>query len=228
MDLTLSPIDQARVHQLLLVAPEPGALLPRPAIEAIARLVPCDAVGVVETDHGVLLRAVELSPDGRFGPGYRCCDDTLPVGLFQVAAFPPDDEDLAVLRAEGWSDELRLGFSAGPGTVVQLSAQRDKGCFSERDVVMLRMLAPALGRLMRTGARLASTPALSASEHRVLELVAAGGSNRDVAEHLSVSVATVRKHLENTYRKLGVGSRTAAVAALREPAPVRDQVSRFG
>ncbi len=54
---------------------------------------------------------------------------------------------------------------------------------------------------------------------RVLELVAAGGSNRDVADHLSVTVATVRKHLEHSYRKLGVSNRTAAVAALTPTLP---------
>ena len=42
--------------------------------------------------------------------------------------------------------------------------------------------------------------------------VAAGGSNRDVAATLTISEATVRRHLANIYVKLGVGSRTSAAA----------------
>ena len=44
----------------------------------------------------------------------------------------------------------------------------------------------------------------------MLALVARGASNREVAEELYVTVHTVRKHLENAYRKLGVTNRTAA------------------
>ncbi len=56
---------------------------------------------------------------------------------------------------------------------------------------------------------------LSSAERQVLDLVARGASNQDVADQLSVSEATVRKHLEHTYRKLGVTNRTAAAALLR-------------
>lgn len=71
---------------------------------------------------------------------------------------------------------------------------------------------------MTTPARLSGDVGLSGCELRVLELVASGASNREVAQRLCVSVATVRKHLEHSYRKLGVTNRTAAVAALeRDP-----------
>jgi ATP/maltotriose-dependent transcriptional regulator MalT len=45
----------------------------------------------------------------------------------------------------------------------------------------------------------------------VLDLVAAGATNDAVAEALVVSPGTVKKHLDNIYTKLGVGSRVAAV-----------------
>ena len=47
----------------------------------------------------------------------------------------------------------------------------------------------------------------------MLQLLATGRSNADIAADLYVSVATVRKHLEHAYRKLGVHSRMAAVIA---------------
>ncbi len=72
------------------------------------------------------------------------------------------------------------------------------------------MLEPAIGRLVRSCAGKAQNGSLSASERRVLALVANGASNREVAEELYVTVHTVRKHLEHAYRKLGVTNRTAA------------------
>jgi DNA-binding CsgD family transcriptional regulator len=59
---------------------------------------------------------------------------------------------------------------------------------------------------------------LTPAEHRVLDLVAQGASNKEAAECLFVTVATVRKHLEHAYRKLGVTNRTAAVMAVRSTA----------
>jgi len=46
--------------------------------------------------------------------------------------------------------------------------------------------------------------------------VAAGYSNKEIAEDLVVAVSTVKKHINNIYSKLGVGSRTQAVAKARE------------
>jgi DNA-binding CsgD family transcriptional regulator len=46
-------------------------------------------------------------------------------------------------------------------------------------------------------------------------MVAQGASNREAAEELYITVHTVRKHLENAYRKLGVTNRTAAALQLR-------------
>ncbi|MDI3491855.1 MAG: hypothetical protein PWP11_3132, partial [Thauera sp.] len=53
---------------------------------------------------------------------------------------------------------------------------------------------------------------LTQREMDVLEWVARGKTNRDVAEILGMSPRTVNKHLEHIYEKLGVETRTAAVA----------------
>jgi DNA-binding NarL/FixJ family response regulator len=57
---------------------------------------------------------------------------------------------------------------------------------------------------------------LSARELEVLDLVASGSSNTDIARRLHLSETTVKSHLAHIYPKLGVNSRTAAVAAARK------------
>ncbi|MFE9934355.1 response regulator [Streptomyces sp. NPDC005533] len=73
-------------------------------------------------------------------------------------------------------------------------------------------LAPAVAlRLMdrmRTPAE-----ALTKRELEVLQLVADGLSNQQISKRLFLSQATVKSHLVHVYAKLGVDSRTAAVAA---------------
>jgi DNA-binding CsgD family transcriptional regulator len=54
---------------------------------------------------------------------------------------------------------------------------------------------------------------LTRREREVLSWVARGKTNAQVAELLWLSPSTVRKHLENVYPKLGVNTRTAAVAS---------------
>jgi LuxR family maltose regulon positive regulatory protein len=58
--------------------------------------------------------------------------------------------------------------------------------------------------------------ALSERELEVLNLVAKGYSNRQIAEALYVTLGTVKKHLNNIFGKLQVKNRTQAVASARE------------
>src|SRR5699024_1834055 len=50
----------------------------------------------------------------------------------------------------------------------------------------------------------------------VLQVVAGGSSNHEIDQELMLSEATVKSHLVHIYDKLGVRSRTSAVAAARE------------
>jgi len=75
-------------------------------------------------------------------------------------------------------------------------------------------LAPAVASRLMARMR-APRVSLSAREIEVLRLVADGASNADVAARLHITDATVKTHLVHVFSKLGVTSRTAAVARAR-------------
>lgn len=80
-------------------------------------------------------------------------------------------------------------------------------------------LAPAVST--RLNASREAGDRLTAREAEVLTLVAEGRSNRDIGRALFLSEATVKSHLVHIFTKLGVGSRTAAVARARELGAIR-------
>src|SRR4051794_23563565 len=75
------------------------------------------------------------------------------------------------------------------------------------------VLSPAVaGRLMGQ-VRTPGAEALSSRELEVLQLVAAGETNREAARALFISEATIKTHLLHIYAKLEVRDRASAVAA---------------
>jgi DNA-binding NarL/FixJ family response regulator len=60
----------------------------------------------------------------------------------------------------------------------------------------------------------AAVQPLTTRQRELLRLVAAGLDNIAIARQLGLSPGTVRKHLENAFTRLGVSSRTAAIAKL--------------
>ena len=90
---------------------------------------------------------------------------------------------------------------------------------SEAAQIFERLPAPlwaerARRELSRIGGRRVSDGALTETERRVVELVAAGRSNNEVARELVVSTKTVEWNLTKVYRKLGVHSRAELAARL--------------
>src|SRR5262249_23321691 len=57
---------------------------------------------------------------------------------------------------------------------------------------------------------------LTRREQEVLRLLAEGASNQEIASQLVISLATVKKHVSNLLGKLGVESRTQAIARARD------------
>jgi LuxR family maltose regulon positive regulatory protein len=128
---------------------------------------------------------------------------------------------LALAEPEGY---IRIFVEEGPPMAELLSevleAQQRGRLDSLRRVPAhyLRKVLAALERDATGTARPATDlpEALSERELEVLQLIAAGKSNRRIASELFVGVGTVKTHLNNLYRKLDSHSRTQAVARARE------------
>jgi DNA-binding CsgD family transcriptional regulator len=107
--------------------------------------------------------------------------------------------------------------------LVSFVLNRASAAFTDHERDLLELVRPHLANLYRLGVaadrvrevptdvkfNVAAVP-LTAREREVLDWVAAGKTNRDIAAILGASPRTVEKHLERIYEKLGVETRTAA------------------
>jgi DNA-binding NarL/FixJ family response regulator len=123
----------------------------------------------------------------------------------------PGVKVLAIVPHDRASD-VDEALLAGACVALDRTAERDDIAAAVRQIFQpaffLARRAPELGpRAARGKARL---PGLTRREEEILKLVAQGRSNGQVAETLWVTKQTVKFHLSNIYRKLGVANRTEA------------------
>jgi DNA-binding CsgD family transcriptional regulator len=122
-------------------------------------------------------------------------------------------------QPQGIEHELMLtlpaapGKTSGPGRTLRLFLFRGPGTdFCEADRALLTLLRPHLYQAyLDAERRRRPLPQLTARHWQLLDLLAAGHTNAQIARRLGLSEGTVRTHLENLYRRLHVCSRTAAV-----------------
>lgn len=132
--------------------------------------------------------------------------------------------EFAAMSDPNISKVIQMRIPGSTGTHWSLAVGRGGRDYLERDCLMLDAVRPSLvayeahRALAATIAGLLavrdSVPSdgLSPRENEILDLVAGGATNADIATSLWIAPATVKKHLENIYAKLEVGSRTAALA----------------
>jgi DNA-binding CsgD family transcriptional regulator len=130
--------------------------------------------------------------------------------------YPPD------IHRRWWPPdfpgEIIVPFPLRGAEYESLALFRERRDFSDRELMLLALLRPHLWEMRRRIQRhQAGIPELSARQREILRLVAHGYTNAEIARRLFVAESTVRKHLENIYERLGVGTRTAAVAAAFPP-----------
>jgi DNA-binding NarL/FixJ family response regulator len=103
---------------------------------------------------------------------------------------------------------LELGADA----YVVKRAEPEDLVFAIRQALSPAVYQVTTGPVRLPGGRAAPQVPLTRREHEILRLVAEGCSNAEIAARLSIKEPTVKSHLWRLYRKIGVRSRTAAVA----------------
>lgn len=233
----LSFLEQAHANESL--APLPGLLDP------LARLVNCSHAGFFEVDqerHVLSERQVSSGyklPWNGVPAEFWTCTRTVqlhrrklasgagPVVLSEVfeRRLRLSREWNPNLRDGGSLDEIHVDVDPPRRWRAQLGVFGTQD-FGERERLILRLVRPHLEAVYRAAGirrRLASltgslderADALTPREREVMRRVDQGLSNAEIARVLVVELSTVRKHLEHVYDKLGVRSRTAALAKLR-------------
>lgn len=236
MRAMLDVVDEAR-H------PTTGEIPPLPLLSGLGQLIPCDIAEFSEID--LPTRRVLASQAVEYGGHYPEPDDTLwwrwkhqhphcadverSHGYIDVAQLSDymgirDFRNLALYSEymRPFVNMIVLALPTAPGRIRMYHFSRERTQpFTDRDRLTLQLLRPHINTIYREAARRRREPVqLTPRELDVLRAVANGLSTEAIARQFVVSTSTIRKHLENVFRKLDVSSRTAAVARIfPEPEP---------
>ncbi|MBD0748031.1 response regulator transcription factor [Streptomyces sp. CBMA152] len=161
-------------------------------------------------------RAVELTAEGGFD--VVLMDLQFGTGLHGSAATAaitarPGAPRVLVLTTYDTDADILAAVEAGASGYLLKDAPPEELAAAVRTAAAGQSaLAPAVAHRLMDRMR---TPAeaLTRRELEVLQLVGDGLSNQQISKRLFLSQATVKSHLVHIYAKLGVESRTAAVAA---------------
>lgn len=132
------------------------------------------------------------------------------IAVLVLTMLEGDDSIFAALRA-GARGYLLKGAD-------RAEIERSLDAASRGEVVFSAAIAERVLSFFAGGSRRDAGPfsALTAREHEVLDLVARGLTNAEVARRLFVSDKTVRNHVSNVFAKLHVAGRAEAVARARD------------
>ena len=125
------------------------------------------------------------------------------------------DPSLKVIVLSASDDPQRINgaFAAGAVAYVVKTAHPDDLASAVRQALDRSVFLPEAQPVVSaapTRQQEHDAPILTRREHEILQLVAEGHSNAELARMLWVTEQTVKFHLSNIYRKLGVPNRTGA------------------
>lgn len=230
----------AEAHDAELPARFTPALLAR-----FASIVGCDGAAFFEVDHPTRIVSERVTTSTRPWDGipdevWSCTRTTVlqqrkvasgsgPLMLSEVfhRALRRSPEFNPNFRDSSAVDEIHVDLDPPRRWNAEFAVYAGRD-FGPRERLLLEIARPHLAAVYRTWklrralakANASSEQALAVltpREQEVMLCVADGLSNAAIAQVLVIAPNTVRKHLEHVYEKLGVHSRTAAVARLSQP-----------
>lgn len=169
---------------------------------------------------------------GRLGPDVVLMDLRMPEldGVAATAEIRRRHPDVQVLVVTTYDTDADIYAAIDAGAVGYLlkDARRDELYAAIRAASRGETaLAPKVAARVLDQMRGADSTTPTRRELEVLQLVAAGRRNRDIASELHIGEATVKSHLLHLYDKLGVDDRTHAVTVALERGILRlDQQGR--
>jgi len=169
-------------------------------------------LGHVNARTGTIKAAVEAAPDVILVDDLEGSDEAIEL----VARITGEQERAAVivLSTSMEPDWLDAMFAAGAAGVISKATHPAALATLVRETIDGHVVHVYKSSGVARTARPATVPAdqtpLTTRELEVLQLVASGATNGEIARKLWVTEQTVKFHLSNVYRKLAVGNRTEA------------------
>lgn len=170
-------------------------------------------VGEAEDGEDAVRKAQALKPDlvlmDLMMPGLDGADATA-----QIKAARSDTQVL-ILTSFGDSAHLNRALANGAGGAITKTMPKEALISAIRDVAAgTRVIAPEIHQALDEGNML---PELTPRQLDILDLLARGFTNKDMARLFGLSTAGIKFHLLTIFRKLDVENRSEAVAvALRK------------
>jgi RNA polymerase sigma factor (sigma-70 family) len=205
-------------RQLVVVVADANSVFRSGLVGVLARETDIRAVPATTTEMlnslvdefrpAVVLADVDLPPGGGVEAIVRVKRRAPMTETVAIATAPDREVVLAVVRAGARGIIERTVHSSSLARIVRRAASGEITLPRHHFGYVLDELARAERRV---DANTALTP-LSSREREVLALIGKGRRNREIAEILSISELTVKRHVHNMLEKLQVPTRAAAVS----------------
>lgn len=197
------------------------------ALEALSKLIPFDCAALCRAEAGSLVPVAATGYRDTVGSSvgreeYRSEQRSMGMDISGAALrfgdLPSRGRHTFTVRELAWPAGLKDGMGMSLRSQngrflghIALNAATE-GTFSEDHRDLLTFLNRPLGRTVVeiVPTAMPSDFGLTSRELTVLDLIAQGKTNGEIAAALVISQSTVRRHVEHVLAKLGVGSRTAA------------------
>jgi DNA-binding NarL/FixJ family response regulator len=125
---------------------------------------------------------------------------------------PPEGYQLlASARAKGISTIVVSGITE-PEEIQRIYSEHSISAYIEKQAFDRAAFRRVVEETRLTHHSLSELSALTDREHEVLDLLAQGLTNKEIAEKLYITTNTVKRHLKAIFEKLGVHTRSAATA----------------